>query len=42
VKGVNVGSSKDPLLARCLSEAVWDLALAAAFDEEWNVWSIDV
>jgi hypothetical protein len=42
VTSVSVGASKDPLLERCLSEAAWELALSAEFDEEWNVWSIDV
>jgi hypothetical protein len=32
----------DPVLERCLAEAVWDLALPSEFSEDWNSWSIDV
>jgi hypothetical protein len=32
--------SSDQLLAGCLREAVWDLVLPAAFDDEWNSWTV--
>ncbi len=32
----------DPVLERCLQQAVWDLVLPAQFTEEWNTWSVDV
>jgi len=43
---VSVGSVRqlnpDAILGRCLSEAVWGLALPANFNEEWNVWTVTV
>jgi hypothetical protein len=32
----------DPILTRCLTEAVWALALPSDFREPWNVWSVVV
>jgi hypothetical protein len=32
----------EPLLERCLREAVWDLVLPASFDEAWQSYSIEV
>lgn len=42
VTRVALASTKDPLLERCLAEAVWDLALTPHFSDDWMVWRIDV
>jgi hypothetical protein len=42
VTRVSIRDAKDPLLEPCLREAVWDLALPAAFYEDWNSWTVDV
>ena len=40
VTRVDLGGLKDPLLERCVREAVWDLMLPVQFDAEWTTWSV--
>ena len=42
VTRVELSTSADPLLQRCLSEAVWDLVLPPQFDEEWTTWMVQL
>ncbi len=42
IDDVTYMASTTDLLERCFTESVWSLVLPAQFDEEWNVWSVDV
>jgi hypothetical protein len=37
---LDLGENQDSLLEDCVREAVWALSLPAAFDEEWNSWTV--
>ncbi len=42
INDVTYTASTTPLDEHCLTEAVWSLMLPPQFDEEWNVWTIEV
>ena len=42
VGAVSLTSGKDPILERCLSEAVWDLVLPPQFRDDWAPWSVSL
>ena len=42
VPAVRLSGSSDALLERCLSEAVWDLALPVQFNDDWATWTVEV